>query len=324
VATEPLVLGIDVGGTKVAAAAVVSGRPEHAVEHPTDLTSTDALLGGIEAAAREVISAGGEAAAVGIGVPSQIEWESGRVVASVNIPLEGVPLREELGRRLGAPVYVDNDANCAALAEAHLVEDGPARYLVMFTLGTGVGGGVVIDGRIFRGAHGLGAELGHVVIEKDGPNCPGACPNRGCLEALCSGTALERDASELARDRPDSALAGNADKGGRVKGRQVVDAARAGDGDAIELLRRLGANLGVGIAGAVNTFEPEYVVVGGGLSAAAELFIEEAKKEAGSRALPALWNRVRVSIARGGPAAGVIGAGILALQEHLRSEDTAT
>src|SRR5439155_13038590 len=183
-------------------------------------------------------------------VPSQVDFATGRVLASVNIPLEGVALRQDLEARLGVPVYVDNDANCAALAEAQITDGGPARYLVMLTLGTGVGGGLVIDGRIFRGATGLGAELGHVVIDADGPECPGNCPNRGCLEALCSGTALERDASAQA--------------GRRVSGREVVEAARNGDAEALGLLERLGTNLGVGIAGLVNAFEPEHVVIGGG------------------------------------------------------------
>ena len=179
-----MVLGVDVGGTKIAVAAVDGVTARHAVEHPTVVVSTDALLDGLEHAVRDVIKAAGEPEAIGVGVPSQIEYETGTVESSVNIPLTGVPLREELGRRFGVPVFVDNDANCAALAEAHIVG---ARHLVMLTLGTGVGGGIVVDGLTFRGAHGLGAELGHMTINPDGPPCPGNCPNRGCLEAYCSG-----------------------------------------------------------------------------------------------------------------------------------------
>jgi glucokinase len=316
------ILGVDVGGTKVAVAELEGAAAMGTVEHPTDISSSDALLDGVESAVREVIGTGPPPAAVGVGVPSQVDWKSGAVVASVNIPLEGVPLREELGRRLAAPVFVDNDANCAALAEAQLVDNPPALHLVMLTLGTGVGGGVVIGGRIFRGATGLGAELGHVVIDEDGPECPGNCPSRGCLEAMCSGTALERDATALAAERPDSELGRLADGAGRVKGRAVVEAARAGDGDALRLLERLGHRLGVGIAGFANAFEPEHVVIGGGLSAAGDLFLEAARREASERALPAIWSRVRLSLARGGPAAGVIGAGLLALQEDARNEDT--
>ena len=295
-------LGVDVGGTKVAAAADEGGQPRHAVEHPTVLDSSEALLDGIESAVREVTAAAGEPEAIGIGVPSQVEFATGTVLASVNIPLAGVPLREELGRRFGLPVYVDNDASCAALAEADAIG---ATELVMLTLGTGLGGGIVTGGRIFRGAHGLGGELGHVVVEAEGPECPGGgCPNHGCLEALCSGTALERSAGR--------------------KGREVVEAARAGDAEAQAHLDRLGRYLGIGISNMVNVFQPEVVVIGGGLSAAAELFLETAVAEAGSRALPALWERASVQVAQAGNAAGVIGAGLLALQEHSRDGHTAT
>ena len=295
-------LGVDVGGTKVAAAAVEGGQPRHAVEHPTVLHSSEALLDGIESAVREVTAAAGEPEAIGIGVPSQVEFATGTVLASVNIPLAGVPLREELGRRFGVPVYVDNDASCAALAEADAIG---ATELVMLTLGTGLGGGIVTGGRIFRGAHGLGGELGHVVVEADGPECPGGgCPNHGCLEALCSGTALERAAGR--------------------KGREVVEAARAGDAEAQAHLDRLGRYLGIGISNMVNVFQPEVVAIGGGLSAAADLFLETAVAEAGSRALPTLWERASVQVAQAGSAAGVIGAGLLALQEHSRDGHTAT
>src|SRR5205085_6550960 len=164
---------------------------------------------------------------------------------------QGVNLREELGRRLGLPVYVDNDGNCAALAEAYLAQGGPAQHLVMYTMGTGVGGGVVIDGRVFRGATGLGAELGHVVIQADGPECPGNCPNRGCLEALCSGTALARDATEYAKDHPDSELGRRAREHGKVTGVDVVQLARRGDPGSLRLLEYFANNLGVGIANVV-------------------------------------------------------------------------
>lgn len=293
-------LGVDVGGTKVAVASIEGNDARHAVEYPTPLESTDALLACIEQAVGDVAEKAGKPDAIGVGVPSQIEWATGTVVASVNIPLTDVPLREELGRRFGVPVFVDNDASCAALAEAHAID---ARELVMLTLGTGVGGGIVTGGRIFRGAHGLGGELGHVVVEAEGPECPGSCPNRGCLEALCSGTALERAAG--------------------MKGREVVEAARAGDADARAHFDQLGRYLGIGISNMVNAFQPEYVVIGGGLSAAADLFLETAVAEAGSRALPKLWERTTVQVAKAGNAAGVIGAGLLALQEYSRAGDTA-
>src|SRR4051794_38162783 len=229
------VLGIDVGGTKVEIASVVDGRAVEPRRIPTPLERSDALIDGIEALAREVIESAGPPEAIGVGVPSQIDFATGTVIASVNIPLEGVPLRDELERRFDIPVFVDNDANVAALAEAETIG---SRNLLMLTLGTGVGGGVVIDGRIFRGASGRGAELGHMVVDANGRKCPGkTCPNTGCLEAYCSGSALE-----IASGR---------------KGREVVAAARDGDEEALGYLTELGVWLGVGLASFVNMIEPE-------------------------------------------------------------------
>jgi glucokinase len=311
-ADDGMVVGVDVGGTKIAVGAVRSAKAQDRVERPTQVSSTEALLDGLEATVNEVIRTAGTPAAIGVGVPSQIEYSTGTVETSVNIPLTGVPLRTELGRRFGVPVFVDNDANCAALAEAQLV---PCDNLVMLTLGTGVGGGVINSGRIFRGAHGLGAELGHFSVNADGPPCPGNCPNHGCLEAYCSGQAIERDATELAEDKPGSRLARALGEDGKVSGRELVSAAEEGDPDALLIFDRLARMLGVGIAGYVNVFQPELLVIGGGLSRASHLYFQRAVQEAASRALPALWRRAQVSLARGGADAGVIGAGVLAAQE---------
>ncbi|MBX5469831.1 MAG: ROK family protein [Thermoleophilaceae bacterium] len=315
-------VGVDVGGTKVAAAAVDGIRVLERVERPTALSTTEALVDQIEELARAALAHAPPAAAVGIGVPSQVDFATGKVVASVNIPLAGVPLREELGARLGVPVFVDNDGNCAALAELHMLGRAWVGNLVMLTLGTGVGGGVVVDGEIFRGSSGRGAELGHLVVQADGPECPGACPNRGCIEAYSSGLALERDATEAGRRNPRSALGRVVAEHGRCKGRQAVEAARAGDAEALRLFERLGTYLGVGMASLMNIFEPEYLLIGGGLGEAADLFLERAEEEALSRALPSIAGRVRVARARGGAAAGVIGAGLLAAGEHERGSGT--
>jgi glucokinase len=302
------VLGIDVGGTKVEIASVVDDRAREPMQIPTPLSSTEALIGGIEVLAREVIDRDGPPEAIGVGVPSQIDFATGTVIASVNIPLEGVPLRDELQSRFGVPVFVDNDANVAALAEAQWIEGGPAQHLLMLTLGTGVGGGVIIDGKVFRGATGLGAELGHMVVEADGLPCPGrTCHNRGCLEAYCSGSALQRAAG--------------------MSGHEVEARARAGDTVAQGHLDELGRWLGVGISSYVNIFEPQFIVIGGGLGASAsDLFLETAIEEARARTLPAGFERLTVSLAKGGSEAGVIGAGYLAQMEYalaLGERDTA-
>ena len=311
------VLGIDVGGTKVAVARIQGSAAHDAVEHPTDVDSADELLAGIEAAVAEVVEHSAPPDAVGVGVPSQIDFASGTVLSSVNIPLEGVPLREELGRRLGVPVYVDNDANCAALAEAQMVPNAPAQHLVMLTLGTGVGGGLVIDGSIERGHTGLGAELGHVIV--DGREAlettEKGFPRPGSLELKCSGTALEQAATAAAEADPAGALGRVLAAEGRVNGRAAVAVAQDGDAEALSLFGDLGRWLGLGIAGVVNSFEPQYVVIGGGLSRAADLFLDIAREEAARHTLPALWARTEVRLAEGGSDAGVVGAGLLAAQE---------
>jgi glucokinase len=307
-----VVLGVDVGGTKVAVAAVEGVTVHEATEDPTVLSTTEGLLDGIEAVVQRVIERVGKPDAIGVGVPSQIDFATGTVETSVNIPLTGVPLRDELGRRFEVPVFVDNDANAAALAEAHLLGIG---HLVMVTLGTGVGGGVVIDGKTFRGAHGLGAELGHITLNPDGPPCPGNCPNRGCIEAYCSGQALERDATELATDKPDSRLAQALGPDSKVSGRAVVQAAEDGDRDALFVFENFARMLGIAIAGYVNVFEPERLTIGGGLSRAGHLFLDRAIQEAENRALPALLRRTTIALAQGGTNAGMIGAAVLAAQE---------
>ena len=324
---EGVIVGIDVGGTKVAAAVVDGVEVVARVERPTATDHADALLDQVAALAGEAVAEAGrgELRAAGAGIPSQIDAASGTALDSVNIPLTGVPVRDQLGNRLGVPVFVDNDANCAALAEARLVPDPPADELVMLTLGTGVGGGIVIDGRIFRGATGLGAELGHIVVDgrEDAPAPAGQFPRPGSLEWHCSGRGLEREATRCAREHPDGELARRLAERGRVSGRDAVAAARAGDARASELIGAYGRWLGIGIATVVNVFEPQRVVIGGGISEAADLFLDAAVAEAGRWALPVLWERTTVGLARGGADAGAIGAALLAAHELERSGHTA-
>ena len=308
-----MVLGVDVGGTKVAVAAVDGVTVREATQQPTVTATTEALLDGIEAVVRRMIEKVGVPEAIGVGVPSQIDYATGTVETSVNIPLAGVPLREELGRRFGVPVFVDNDANCAALAEAHILGED---HLVMLTLGTGVGGGVVIGGMTFRGAHGLGAELGHMTLNSDGPPCPGNCPNRGCIEAYCSGQALERDATELARDKPDSPLAERIGDDGKVSGRQLVEAAEAGDPDALLIFDNFGRMLGIAMAGYVNVFEPDRLTIGGGAVARQPPVPRPGRSRRPTPAPCRLCCGARpIALAEGGADAGVIGAAVLAAQE---------
>jgi glucokinase len=201
------------------------------------------------------------------------------------------------------------------LAEWRFGAAAGVRDAAMLTIGTGIGGGLVAGGALQRGSQGAGAEFGHMVVQDDGPPCPGNCPNRGCLEAYCSGQALERDATELARDKPDSQLATAMGANGKVSGPALVEAAEAGDGDALLIFDNFARMLGVAIAGYVNVFEPDRLTIGGGLSRASHLFLDRAVQEANARALPALLRRTTIALAEGGADAGVIGAAVLAAQE---------
>ncbi|HET6506601.1 MAG TPA: ROK family protein [Baekduia sp.] len=297
-------IGVDVGGTKVSVAVLEGKELSEPTLRPTVLDSSDRLVDQLA----ELIQEAGPADAVGIGVPSVVDFATGTARHSVNVPLRDVPLRRLLTERLKMPVFVDNDATVAALAEAHDDElHQAAQSLVLFTIGTGVGGGIVIGGRIFRGATGGAAELGHQLIGADlGAGAPphsDEAPQPGSLERLAAGRALDA----LGRER------------GFPDGPAVVTAARAGDASALEAVRILGERLGVGIANAINVFDPEQVVIGGGVSAAGELLLEPARQVARRFVLPGVGTRTEIRLARYGPRAGVRGAALLAGQEVLNS-----
>jgi len=303
-------IGVDVGGTKVSVAVLEDGALSEPELVGTDTSSCEALVDQLEA---QIRAAGVEdAAAVGIGIPSVVDFATGTARASVNIPLMGVALRDVLGERLGTPVYVDNDATVAALAEATGDDGEPiADCLVMFTVGTGVGGGIVLGGRIYRGATGAAAELGHIIIGADladgTPQTTEGFPREGSLERLSAGRALDR----LGEER------------GLGDGHAVVEAAMAGNDDALGVLRILGGRLGVGIANAINTFDPDLVVIGGGVSAAGDLLLDPARESAERFVLTGVGTKTEIRIARYGPLAGVRGAALLGGQEADREANAA-
>jgi glucokinase len=264
-------------------------------------------------------AAGGELDAVGVGVPSVVEFETGRVVSSVNVPLADIPLRQVLGERLAVPVFVDNDATVAALAEAHDEQLRPVtRHLVMITVGTGIGGGLVLDGRIYRGSSGGAGELGHTIVALDPRTSvppPGSFPQRGSLEWVASGHALDRMGAEAAEGEPDSELGRLRAEGLPVLGSDVVAAAHDGDPVALATLEAWAEYVGIGVANAINTFDPEEVVIGGGGALAGELLLEPVRRIARGYVLPGLVGRATVRIARHGIRAGVLGAAMLAVHE---------
>ncbi len=311
------VVGVDLGGTKVAAASLADGTLGESVLVATDLSSRDALLDQIACLVDQVRP--GELAGVGIGVPSIVEFATGRVVSSVNVPLADVPLRSVLGERLGVPVFVDNDATVAALAEAFDDQLRPvAENLVMLTIGTGVGGGIVLGGKIYRGSTGAAGELGHTIIGLD-PQAElpagDGFPRPGSLEALASGHALDHLAAGMAHDRPDSSLGRLAAEGRSVTGVAVVDLAAEGDSDALAIIEEWAGRVGIGVANAINTFDPDEVVIGGGAARAGEPLLERARRVAQAYIVPGLGAKTTVRLARYGPRAGVRGAAMLAAHE---------
>jgi glucokinase len=209
-------------------------------------------------------------------------------------------------------VFVDNDANMAALAEHRAGAARGSNEAVIMTIGTGIGGGLILRGELYRGGIGAAGELGHMVIDMDGPPCQGNCPNHGCVESLASGTALAREALRLAQERPDSGLGRALAEGRELAGPLVTELAHDGDATAIEVLRTIGTNLGVAIASFVNIFNPEVVVIGGGVIAAGELLLAPARDEVAARALPPSKDEVRIVAAQFGVEAGMVGAAALA------------
>ena len=290
---------MDVGGTKILAGVVTrDGEIERQQQWPTPEGSQEALLTAIDAAVDELLDDG--VAALGFGIPSTIDQRSGRAVTSVNVELADLDFRTRMHERFELPVGIDNDANAAAIAEWTVGAGRGTRNLVMLTLGTGIGGGLILDGRPYRGSVGAAAELGHIVIEHDGPPCQGNCRGRGHLEALASGGA----ATVLARE----AFGPDADA------RRLVELAQGGDERALAIMRELGRRLGSGIGSLVNIFNPELVVLGGGFAAAGELLIAPAREVVEREALPPGRDLVRIVRAELGAAAGFVGAGLVAFE----------
>ena len=310
------VIGIDAGGTKLLGGVVdedlVVRHRVHRTWRGADRQETlDIFVEAVE----EARAAAPDVVAVGFGIPALVEWETGVARWSNHLPLADVSFRDLMSERLGLPVVVDNDTNLALLAEArHGVARG-ARHAIMVALGTGIGSGMLLDGRIYRGASGMGAELGHVVVDLHGPDCPGACPGRGCLEAVVSGRAIGREGERVALAEPDSALGRRLASGREISGAIVTEMAHDGDEPSRAVLAEIGRRLGAGLTGIVNTFNPEVVVIGGGAIAAGELLIEPARQVVAERALPPPRAEVRIEAAHFGDESGMLGAALLGLGE---------
>jgi glucokinase len=287
------VIGVDLGGTKILAGLVDrGGAVERHRETATPLGSQAELLAGIDSAVSELLEE--EVAALGFGIPSRIDQRTGRILGSVNIPLGELDFRARMSERYGLPVGIENDASCATLAEHAVGAGRGTRTMIMLTLGTGVGGGVVIDGKLFRGW----AEFGHIVVEYGGDPCFGACTGHGHLEAYASGTAATLRAQEAFGPAVDS--------------HRLVRLAQEGNEQARVILEDIGKRLGAGIGTLVNIFDAELCVIGGGFAAAEDFLFEPAREVARREALAPAGERLRIVRAELGTMAGLIGAGLIA------------
>lgn len=290
------VVGVDVGGTKILAGLVGrDGVIGETREVATPAQDPKRILDAIDGLVAEFLEAGGTA--VGLGLPMNLDPKTGRALRATNLALENVDVAGRLRDRFDVPVGVENDANSAALAEWRVGAGQGVETLVLFTLGTGVGGGIVLDGKLYRGW----AELGHVVVDADGQPCQGTCHGRGHLESVSSGLAADRAARELYGPDADAHL--------------LVARAREGDPRAIAAIERSGHFLGIAIGSLANVFDPEIFVVGGGFGAAAdELLLGSARETARREAISPADERLRVVVAALGDDAGLVGAALVAFE----------
>jgi glucokinase len=306
------IIGVDLGGTKMLLGVLDPDSKVLWESREASTGQTEEEL--VELLIREVGEAHAarpDVAGVGLGIPATINHDKGIAVSAVNLPLENLPIRDLVRERTGLPAFVDNDATVAALAEHLYGAARGAENAVMLTIGTGIGGGLILGGEIYRGSTGAGAELGHTVIEADGPPCQGNCPGRGCVETLASGTALGREGRTAAEREPDSALGAMLADGETIDGKAVTEAALGGDATARGVFDLIGSRLGVALTSFANIFEPEVFVIGGGVIAAGDLLLDPARRMLEQRALPPM-KRIPVVAAELGADAGMIGAAAMA------------
>ncbi len=313
-ATMAEAVGLDVGGTKIAGLRVSrDGRILARRTVPTPASDPEATVAEMVRLASELRNR--QVVAVGVGAAGMVDVSAGVLRYAPNLAWRELAIAERLRDALALPCQVDNDANAAAWGEFRFGAGRGYRHMLLVTVGTGIGGGIVADRRLFRGAHGFAAEIGHVVVDPAGPPC--GCGNRGCWEQVASGHAIGRLGREAATSGESPVIAelagGDPDA---VTGVTVTEAAARGDPAAIGILAEVGGRLGTGIAGLVNVLDPEVVVVGGGAIAAGELLLEPARA-AYADAVEAPDHRPPVPIvaARLGNDAGAVGAAALALEE---------
>ena len=312
--SDAAAIGVDVGGTATKAGVVSrSGDIALRAERPTDpQAGTKGIISAVETLLEQASAEGVTVSAIGVGAAGFVNAETGSVTFSPNLVYDDPHIAEALEARTSLPAVVDNDANAAAWGEHHFGAAKGASNLAFLTLGTGIGSGFVVNGTLLRGATGAGAELGHMVIDPDGPQCP--CGLRGCLEQLASGNAIERLARAAVEDEPTSSILAFAGSAEAITGEHVTRAAREYDETARSVLRRAGTALGIGLSNVVNIFEPEVIVLGGGVVKAGEPYLGPARDQLALMLSAQRRRPARLDVSTLSNDAGILGAGMLALE----------
>ncbi|MCM8711793.1 ROK family protein [Clostridium sp. SYSU_GA19001] len=309
------VVGIDLGGTKISGAlADLQGNVLSQFTMPTDAHEGEqAVLSRIIQVIEKVITDSGKTAeevkAIGIGSPGPLDAKSGIIITTPNLPFKNFKLVEPIAEKFNIPTYLDNDANVAAIGEYMLGAGKGTTNMVYVTVSTGVGGGAILNGKIYRGSTSNALEVGHTTVLPNGPRCN--CGNYGCVEALASGTAIGRQAKEAVESGLETSLK-NYEK---VTSYEVFKEAEKGDKVSKEILDRSLGYLGIGIANIISSFDPEMVVIGGGVSKGGQIVFDKVKEVVNERCFKAMAESCKIVPAALGTDAGVIGAVALALLE---------
>lgn len=303
---------VDLGGSKILSVIAESdgGRLAEDRRSTSAEEGPEVVLGRIGVSLETALAKAGlqqsDLSAVGVCSPGPCDIDAGMIGWGPNLPgWRDVPICRYLEERLGVPTRLENDGNAAALGEHVYGAGRGCRHLIYITVSTGIGGGLIIDGRLYRGATGVAGELGHMTIDPDGPLC--GCGNRGCLEALASGTAIAARGEELVAQGGSALLARLAEEQGGLTAEAVAQAADQGDIACQGIIRRAGYYLGIGLASYLNIFNPELIIVGGGLAKAGDLLLGPARAEMEARAMPEALKAVQLKRAELGDYVGVMG-----------------
>ena len=308
------VVGVDLGGTKIYTALVkLDGSIVKEVTVPTEANNgDDAVLNKILKTIDEVIEGIdiNDIQAIGVGSPGPLDVENGLIVYTPNLPFKNFNIVKPIFDRYGIKTYLDNDANVATLGEYMFGAGKGSKNMVFITVSTGIGGGAIINGSLFRGSTCNALEIGHATVMKGGPRC--GCGNTGCSEAVASGTAITKRAKEAVSSKIETSLKNYED----VTTKEVFIEAKKGDKVAQDILNEALSYLGITVTNVANTFDPDKIVIGGGVSQAGQIVFDKIEEEMSRRCLRTIYNHCKVEKALLGGKAGVLGAAALAILEH--------